>query len=164
MTLQFERLVGEDDNAEFRAGAAYVFERVEDSWVQQAFIKASNPGLDSRFGTRLALAADGSTLAVGATREASGVIGINGDQGDELAPAAGAVYVFTRDELEAWTQVAYVKASNTNPDDELGVSAALSADGRVLAVGADREDGNATGVNGDQSDNTAAVAGAVYVY
>ena len=42
-----------------------------------------------------------------------------------------------------------------------GTSVALSGD--TLAVGADGEDSAATGVNGDQADNSAPEAGAVYV-
>jgi hypothetical protein len=41
---------------------------------------------------------------------------------------------------------------------------ALSADGNTLAVGAVNESSSATGVNGDQSDNNAQQAGAVYLY
>jgi hypothetical protein len=48
---------------------------------------------------------------------------------------SGAVYVFTRAGT-AWTQQAYVKASNTGADDWFGLSVALSADGTRLAVGA----------------------------
>jgi hypothetical protein len=68
--------------------------------------------------------------------------------------------VFTRSGV-AWTQQAYVKASNTDEDDEFGHSVALSGD--TLAVGAVEESSNATGVNGDQSSNAAGTSGAVYV-
>jgi hypothetical protein len=40
----------------------------------------------------------------------------------------------------------------------------ISADGSTIAVGALGEDSNATGINGDQSNNTAADSGAVYLY
>jgi len=45
-----------------------------------------------------------------------------------------------------------------------GVSLALSADGSTLAVGASAEGSNATGVNGDQSNNAASYSGAVCLY
>jgi len=41
---------------------------------------------------------------------------------------------------------------------------ALSGDGSTLAVGADGEANNATGINGNQADNSATNAGAVYLY
>jgi hypothetical protein len=40
---------------------------------------------------------------------------------------------------------------------------ALSADGNTLAVGATGENSNATGIGGDQTNNSAS-AGAVYLY
>ena len=77
----------------------------------------------------------------------------------------GAVYVFERDGLtDAWSQRAFVKASNRAPDDHFGSYLALSGDGNVLAIGARSEDSNATGVGGDQSNNSAEDAGAVYLY
>ncbi len=41
---------------------------------------------------------------------------------------------------------------------------ALSQDGTTLAVGALQEDSNATGINGNQADNSVNYAGAVYIY
>ena len=48
-------------------------------------------------------------------------------------------------------------------DDWFGQGRALSADGATLAVGGHGEDSSATGINGDQADNSALNAGAVYV-
>jgi hypothetical protein len=57
----------------------------------------------------------------------------------------------------------YFKASNTGVGDQAGV-VALSGDGNTLAIGAPMEDSNAIGVDGDESNNASANAGAVYVY
>lgn len=62
------------------------------------------------------------------------------------------------------TAVGYVKASNTEASDWFGWSVPLAADGNTLAVGADREDSNAPGIGGDQTANSAADSGAVYLY
>ncbi|HEY0551688.1 MAG TPA: hypothetical protein VGF13_18935 [Verrucomicrobiae bacterium] len=62
----------------------------------------------------------------------------------------------------AATQQAYVKASNTGADDQFGYSVAIS--GNTMIVGASREDSNATGVNGDQTNNAARDAGATYIF
>jgi hypothetical protein len=141
------------------AGAVYVFTRTEGVWSQQAYIKASNTEAQDRFGSSVALAGD--TLAVGAYQEDSAATGINGNQADNSAIESGAVYIFTR-LGGVWSQQAYIKASNTEAGDEFGTSIAL--DGDTLAVGAVTEDSAATGVNGNQADNSARNSGAVYLY
>jgi hypothetical protein len=151
------------NNAFLNAGAVYVFTRSGTTWSQQAYVKASNTGGGDFFGTSVALSGDGNSLAVGAPYEGSNATGINGNQVDNSASFAGAVYVFTRSG-GTWSQQAYVKASNTGADDHFGISVTLSGDGNTLAVGADGEDSNATGINGDQSNNAASNAGAVYVF
>lgn len=60
--------------------------------------------------------------------------------------------------------VGYVKASNTEGGDLFGWALALSADGNTLAVGAPQEASAATGIGGNQNDNSATAAGAVYLY
>jgi hypothetical protein len=156
-----------DDDSLYASGAAYVFVRRGDAWVQQAYVKASNAGQSDLFGMNVALSADGNTMAVAAPWEKSAAEGINGDQNDDSLPQAGAVYVFTRSG-DSWQQQAYVKASNTgrrdNDGDQFGFSVALSGDGNTMAVGATTEDSNATGINGNQADDSAQSAGAVYLF
>ena len=128
-----------------------------------AYLKASNTDPGDRFGSSVAISADGSTLAVGAVFEASVVTGIDGNQGNNSAINSGAVYVFTRSGM-TWSQQAYVKASNTGTGDQFGHSVTLSADGSTLAVGAIAEASSATGVGGNQTNNNAGGSGAVYVF
>jgi hypothetical protein len=128
------------------------------------YVKASNTGENDSFGWSVALSDDGRTLAVGAPYESSSATGIGGDQADNSIDWAGAVYLYTRDEAGIWTQQAYIKASNTDEDDTFGKSVALSDDGNTLAVGAPWEDSGATGIDGNQADNSASDAGAVYLY
>jgi HJR/Mrr/RecB family endonuclease len=151
-----------DDSAP-ASGAVYVFARSGTTWSQEAYVKASNTGAGDSFGVDVALSSDGSTLAVGALLEDSAATGIDGDQTGNTATSAGAAYVFARSGT-AWSQQAYVKASNTGADDQLGRSVALSGDGSKLAVSAYREDSAATGIGGDQADNSAPASGAVYVF
>ena len=40
----------------------------------------------------------------------------------------------------------------------------LSVDGNTLAIGRKSDPSNATGINGDQTDSSAAGSGAVYIY
>ena len=140
---------------------------------QAAVLKASNPGmfdhfgeggaLDGHTGAGAAISGDGMTLAVGAQHESSSARGIDGDQNDESAYNAGAVYVFTGSGAN-WTQQAYIKASNADGGDHFGNVVALSADGNTMAVSAYWESSAATGVNGDQADNSIPQAGAVYIF
>jgi len=159
----------QNDNSVYNAGAVYVYTRNGGTWQQQAYVKASNTGSGDYFGSSVALSADGNTMAVAANWEASAAKGVNGDQADNSIPQAGAVYIFTRSG-GTWRQQAYLKASNTgeageNGDgDQFGFSLALSDDGNTVAVGAIAEDSNASGVNGNQADNSANSAGAVYVF
>ncbi|WP_042991457.1 FG-GAP repeat protein [Vibrio mimicus] len=81
---------------------------------------------------------------------------------------AGVVYLFTKDSSGNWSQIAYLKASNTDMIDYFGKSLALSGNGNVIAVGAYREDSKATGVIIDGSEiidsGTENDSGAVYLY
>lgn len=153
------------DNSVGDAGAVYVYTRSNTVWTQQAYVKASNPGPDDRFGWGVAMSADGATLAVGARGESSNATGINppGGEADNSAVSAGAAYVYIRSG-DAWAQQAYVKASNAEVGDRFGSAVALSGNGLTLAVGASLEAGNATGIDGNQADNSASNAGATYVY
>ena len=148
----------QNDNAAGEAGAAYVFVRSGTTWSQQAYLKASNTDPGDLFGGYVSISGD--TLAVGAVSERSSATGVNGDQTDDSMENAGAVYVYVRNGT-TWTQEAYLKASNTEEADLFG---RVSLSGDTLVVGATGEDSAATGVNGDQSDNSFGQAGAAYVY
>jgi len=145
------------------SGAAYIFARSGATWSQQAYVKASNTDAGDFFGASVDLSSDGNTLVVGAPGESSSATGVNGNQADNSASGAGAAYVFSRSG-SAWSQQAYVKASNTGIDDQFGYSAALSGDGNSLAVGAWGESSSAVGINGNQTDNSRGFSGATYVF
>ena len=149
----------QSDNSENRSGAAYVFVRAAGAWSQQAYIKASNTGTFDAFGDTVAISGD--TVVVGAPTEDSSAMGVNGDQSDNSTPTSGATYVFARTG-STWSQQAYLKASNTDENDQFGISVAVSGD--LVVVGALREDSSAKFVNGDQSDDSATDAGAAYVF
>lgn len=147
-------------NRTTNAGAVYVFVRNGASWAQQgAALTASNTQSDDRFGGALALSANGSILAIGATGEDSDGTA----QANNSAAEAGAAYVFTRSGA-VWTQQAYIKAGNAQLGDLFGGALALNATGNTLAVGATDEDSASTTINGDQANNDALGAGAVYIF
>lgn len=147
------------NNGAGNSGAAYVFVRDETSWVQEAYLKASNTGVTDAFGESVAI--EGDTLVVGARHEdsASTQVDVGGD--DDTAFDAGAAYVFVR-EAGRWTEQAYLKASNTDAEDQFGISVAVSGD--TVLVGAHCESGASATVNGNADDNSAPCAGAAYVF
>ena len=150
----------EDDNTRNDAGAVYVFTRNNSgSWVQQAYLKASNPDANDWFGYSVAISGD--TIVVGARNESSNATGVNGDENNNLSNDAGAVYVFTRSN-NIWSQQAYIKPSNTGAGDFFGFTVAVSQD--TLAVGAVFEDSNAIGIDGDDNNDSAIHSGAAYIF
>lgn len=148
----------ENDDAQ-NAGAIYVLRHNGVTWSQEAYVKPSTTRAGDNFGAAVALFAD--TLAVGAPGESSSARNVGGAEDDTSAPGAGAAYVFIRNG-SAWSQQAYVKASNTAASDQFGGSVALAAD--TLAVGAIFETGTGKGVDADPQMRSTARTGAVYVY
>ena len=149
----------ESDNSDLFTGAAYVFRRENEQWTQEAYLKASNSDEFDEFGRSVAIS--GETIVVGTPFEASDATRVNGAQNDDSAFRAGAAYVFRRENGQ-WTQEAYLKASNTDVNDEFGTSVSIS--GESIVVGAPFERSDATGVNGVQNDNSIFRPGAAYVF
>src|SRR5689334_9215030 len=88
------------------------------SLKQTTFLKASNAKPGDHFGNGgtleghgLAISGDGNTMAVSAPYESSAAKGVNGNQNDTSMFSSGVVYVFVK-RNNAWSQQAYVKASN----------------------------------------------------
>jgi len=139
------------------SGAAYIFIRSGGSWIQQAYLKASNPEEDDHFGSSVAVSGD--TVIVGACSEDGNSLSTLESPNNE-ALDAGAVYVFNRVGSN-WTQQAYLKASNADSGDFFGCSVALSGD--ILVVGADLEDGDSSSTTSLPNDSKTN-AGAAYVF
>lgn len=160
---------GSRDRSKEYSGAVYVFTRSGSTWLQQAYIKASNAGYHNFFGSSVSLSADGNVLAVGAPGEGGMGAGVAADQrqggvDDAGLPHSdsGAVYVFAR-VAGAWSQESYVKAENARYSTHFGAALAVSGDGKTLAVGSPEEFSAANTVNGNQLDYSADQAGAVYI-
>lgn len=124
-------------------GAVWVFELSGGNWTRGGRLRVSPQDGLGRFGTSVALSADGGTIA----------------SGDNV----GAAYVF-RKQGSSWSQLARVTPSNDSEFSYYGAAISVSGDGRAVAVGALGERGAATGVNGDGSDQSLLYAGAVYLY
>lgn len=138
------------------AGARYPL-TVDPTFIQQAYLKASNTGVYDLFGQSVAVSGD--TVVVGANWEDSGTTGINSTP-NESAADAGAAYVFVRSG-STWTQQAYLKAANAGEGDEFGFSVTVSGD--TVVVGARFEDSSTTGINSTPNES-ASTAGAAYVF
>ena len=145
------------NNALTDAGAAYVFSRSGTVWTSSAYLKASNPDASDQFGKAVAISGD--SVVVGARYEAGNGSGVN-PPADNLAPGAGAAYVFKKSGL-VWAQQAYLKASNVQFSDHFGGAVSISDD--TLVVGATGEDGAGTGAN-PASNEGAFDSGAAYVF
>jgi hypothetical protein len=153
------------DNSATNSGAAYVFRRTGNTWVNEAYLKAPNAELSDSFGRSVAISGD--TILVGALAEDSNqttitnglaLIGVNG------LLNSGAAYVFRRTGT-TWVNEAYLKAPNSGINDNFGFPVAI--DGDTILVTARLEDSNQTTItNGTtaSSDNSANDSGAVYVF
>ena len=122
-------------------------------------IKASNTNTQDLFGFHVSLR--DRLLLVSSAYESSNATGINGDQTNNDATLSGAAYLFAKVGTQ-WSQRAYIKASNTNKDDEFGFSLALSND--FFVIGAPFEASDARGVGGDEANNNMPFAGAAYIF
>ena len=161
----------QSDNGDNGSGAVYVFSRSGTTWMQQAYLKASNPDgprhsgddLGDSFGTDLSLNADGSLMLIGAPREDSSSTGVDGDESDNSSRNSGAAYLFARTG-DIWAQQTFFKASNTGQIDEFGAAVALSSDGNALVISAPRESSSAIGINGAESLDSVVGSGAMYYF
>jgi hypothetical protein len=148
-------------------GAAYIFVRKNNEWSQQIRLMASNAEAGDSLGCSISISDDGNTMVAGAFDEDSLLRGIqpptegSNDQASDVS--TGAAYVFVRNGT-AWTQQAFIKATNTRLNDQFAWALSLSRDGNTLAVGSHLEDSGASGLNGNQEDATAEDSGAAYIY
>jgi len=152
------------------SGAVYLFSNDSGSWLQTAYVKASNPDPDDEFGYSVALSGDGNTLAVSAIKEDNTVTGILTDNSESTETSSlvdsGAVYLFKK--VSTWSQAAYIKPTNSDTGDFFGASLALNHDGNTLAVGAYLEDNSEAGIFNDNSEtlemSSLDNSGAVYLF
>ncbi len=151
---------------------AYVFVRNNTGdWSQQTRLVAARGVLHDRqggdfrdqsdnFGTSVAI--EGNRIIVGASHEDSASRQVNGDETDNSARAAGAAYIFVRDDEGSWSQEAYLKAFNSEAGDFFGNRVAISSYSAI--VGANFEDNNAKGINKQTDNGVATNSGAAYVF
>jgi hypothetical protein len=153
------------DTSSADSGAAYVFLRSGTTWTQESYLKAANSRAGDHFGTSVGI--DGTLVLVGSPNESANDTTVT--QGSTAssnvsASSAGAAYLFRRSGT-AWSELAYLKAPNSDASDTFGASCAIS--GSSLAVGASLEDSSqSTITNGADAspDNSSADSGAAYLF
>lgn len=111
---------GDHYYTEFDVGAAYVYVRNGDEWIEHVKLRASDLAYGDGFGYSVDL--EGDTIMVGAPFEDHDGIG-----------SAGAVYVFNRDS-DVWVETAKLTAADASPGDMFGRGVCL--DGNTLLVSA----------------------------
>ncbi len=111
-----------DDNEKgIDAGCAYIFNRSNGVWVQEAKLLASDGAAGDRFGSSVDISGDGNTVIVGAYA--------NSDVGTE----SGSAYIFVRNET-TWSEQAKLLASDVANGDRFGSSVDISGDGNTAVI------------------------------
>lgn len=139
-------------------GFVHVYERTGGTWAFASTLPQP-PGQPRGLGRSVSVSGD--RILAGAQDEESGGSGVNSDLSDSSLPSSGAAYVYVRSG-NAWKFEASLKASNPDQGDKFGALVALSDD--IAVVTAPDEASSATGVNGDQTDNSLTDSGATYVF
>ncbi len=116
---------GEDYLGKINAGAAYVFVRAGDTWIQQAKLTAADAAAGDAFGVSVAISGD--TVVIGACRD------------DDPNVDVGSAYVFTRSGA-VWTQQIKLTLLYTLPTDYAYYGIAVAIDGDTAVVGGDHAD------------------------
>jgi hypothetical protein len=122
-------------------GGVYAFTQATSGWQRQQRITATDNDSFDSFGNAVAVSADGKTAVVGAYRDE-----------DPNGVEAGAAYVIQHTNTE-WVQQTKLTASDGNIRDLFGSAVGISADGRTVVVGAQRDE-SPNGVDG----------GSIYVF
>lgn len=123
-------------NAAVDSGAAYVGVLKQGAWsLLNGILKAPRVGSGDRFGSAVAVAPRGLSIAVGAPYEDG--IASSGD----IKPNSGAAYLFTPSNLKSSPdllieQTLHFKAANGSAENLFGKSVALGMEGKVLTVSA----------------------------
>jgi hypothetical protein len=133
-----------------KAGAAYVLQSINGTWVEIKKIVAPDRGADDNFGNVVSIS--GNTIVVAASGEDEN------ENGLATLNSAGAVYVFSKDVggVNNWGVQKKIVPTDRAADDNFGQSLSISGDN--IIVGASFEDEDAIGAN------TINFAGSAYIF
>jgi hypothetical protein len=141
------------------SGEVFAYQREGNIWQQTQVLKATVARASDSFGSALAAYAD--SAVIGACGDISSGRGVGAEPSSRDSIYSGAGYLFARQGTK-WAPSLYIKASNTNTTDSFGFGAAISESAAVLT--AVWEASAAKGINGDETNNSAATSGAAYVF
>jgi hypothetical protein len=133
------------------------------AWVADGAIAMAADSGGNTWGEKLAMNRTGRWLAVGDFASPVAGAGVS----ETVQPGTnddGAVFLYERVGHGQWQFRRQIKAPNPGWNDGFGTDLSFSGNGRALAVSALWEDSAATGIDGDQSNDDAEEAGAVYLY
>ncbi|MBN1348100.1 T9SS type A sorting domain-containing protein [candidate division KSB1 bacterium] len=116
-----------EDNG-YKSGAAYIFKRTGNTWLEETKILAEDGSANDRFGCSVSISGD--YAAIGAY------------ESDAVGYHSGTAYIFKRDAY-GWFQQARLSASDAIDGGFFGKS--VSIDGNYCAIGADMEYYDSTG-------------------
>lgn len=122
-----------------RTGCAYVYERINGSYIWTQKLAADDGAGTDRFGRSVSISGDGSTIVIGAYYD------------DDKGGNSGSVYIFKRT-ATGYEQVQKLVAFDGITADYFGYGVNISGDGQVIAVGAYLDDDKGTN------------SGSVYIY
>lgn len=143
---------------------AYVYEFDGVLWHELDSLPAALEGGLTYPGRSVEVSRDGSLIVVGATWESSAGNGVGPLDASELEPYSGSLYGYKRTDA-GFAPAFTAKQKVPGGHDHLGTSIAMSADGGLLAVGADGHSSGATGIGThDGLDRDLQSSGAVYLF
>ena len=118
----------DEDSGNMDSVAVYIFTRNSDGeWNEEARLIAADTEKDDRFGSAVAISANGDRAIIGAPH-------------DEYADSfTGAVYTFARDD-DGWSDGIKITAKDRVGGEAFGGSVAISGDDLRLIIGADLDD------------------------
>lgn len=120
---------GNDDNGP-NSGSAYVFELVNDNWVESVNLTSSDAQMNDSFGQSVSVLGDRA------------LIGAPDSQVNAIA--TGSAYVFEFNGL-TWNQTAKLTASDGEESDSFGFSVSLAEDRALIGAVRDDDNGNSAG-------------------
>ncbi len=144
----YEKMDESGNNLIEGAGAAYIFSKDGDFWVEKAKIVASDRGTDDQFGREVCI--NGDHAIVGVPFEDEDVNGQN------YLSKSGSAYAYHRDNNGNWSQTQKIVAPERNGFVQFGSAVGISGD--YMAIGA-----NFTDKLGSAKEDMIG-AGAVYMY
>jgi hypothetical protein len=144
--------IGEDEdisggNTIDQAGSAYIFNRIDTTWIQHQKIVSSDRGADEYYGMSVSI--DSAYAIIGSYMDSEDAIGLN------TKTNAGSAFILHLSGTN-WSQISKIVAGDRAASDYFGISVSLSGDKSI--VGAYFEDEDPDG------NNTISSAGSAYIF